>query len=166
MERIQRILSHPQYKQWLAAGEQKEQDRIFCRHDMIHCLDVARIAYILWLEQQGDSGMKPLFYAAALLHDVGKWQNTQDASLGHGAISAAFAKELLPQWGFSEEEQDIIIAAILFHSGTECLQEIAAKKEKSFSDVFYLADKLSRPCWACNAKGQCYWTVKNEGLTY
>lgn len=110
--------------------------------------------------------MKPLFYGAALLHDVGKGQKNGDSHLDHEMVSASLAQELLPQCGFSQEEQDIIIAAILFHGGSDRWQEIAAKKEKSFSDIFYLADKLSRPCWECGVKDDCYWTVKNEGLLY
>lgn len=166
MERVQRIINHSQYQKWAAANDEAEKDRIFCKHDMAHNLAVARIAYILWLEQQGDPAMKPLFYGAALLHDVGKGQKSRDSHLDHGAISAALARELLPQCGFTQEEQDMMIAAILFHSGNGLRQEIAGKEKKTFCEVFYLADKLSRPCWQCGAKDECYWMVKNDGLLY
>lgn len=166
MERVQRILDHPQYKKWLITIAQAEKDRTFCKHDMEHNLAVARISYILWLEQQGDPSMKPLFYGAALLHDVGKGQKNGDSHLDHEMVSALLAQELLPQCGFSQEEQAIIIEAILAHSGNALRQEITAKEKKTFSEVFYLADKLSRPCWKCKAEEACYWTVKNMGLTY
>ena len=48
-----------------------EQDRIFCRHDTTHFLDVARIAYIENLEN-GLGLAKEEIYAAALLHDIGR----------------------------------------------------------------------------------------------
>ncbi len=166
MERVQRILTHPQYKKWLAANVAVEENRIFCRHDMAHNLAVARIAYLLWLEQQGEPAAKPLFYGAALLHDIGKWQKEAYPDYGHETLSAALAEEILPQCGFQAEEQSVIIEAILSHSGMDRRQEIAAKEKKTFAEIFYLADKLSRPCWTCAAKEECYWTVKNERLTY
>lgn len=166
MERVQRIVNHPQYQKWLAANEQAEKGRRFCHHNMEHNLAAARIAYILWLEQGGDLAMKPLFYAAALLHDIGKWQKALFPQKGHEALSAALAEELLPQCGFDGAEQAVILNGILAHSGTDRRQETAAKKEKTFAEIFYLADKLSRPCWECEAKEDCYWSVKNERLEY
>lgn len=166
MERVQRIFNHPQYQQWLQEGKALERDRVFCRHDLEHCLAVGRIAYILWLEQQEAPGMKPLFYGAALLHDVGKWQKEQSDALGHAVLSGILAKELLSQCGFAEKERELMLEAILAHSGNDRWLEIAAKEKKTFAEVFYLADKLSRPCWECSVKDRCYWQVKNEGLVY
>ena len=44
----------------------KEEDRIFCIHDIEHCLDVARISYILAFEN-GIKIDKDIVYGAALL---------------------------------------------------------------------------------------------------
>ena len=49
----------------------KEEDRIFCIHDIEHCLDVARISYILAFEN-GIKIDKEIVYGAALLHDIGR----------------------------------------------------------------------------------------------
>ena len=110
--------------------------------------------------------MKPLFYGAALLHDVGKWQKEPKLEQGHETLSATLAAEILPECGFTQEEQAIMLDMILAHSGTDRWQEIAARKKKTFREVFYLADKLSRSCWQCQVKEECYWTVKNEQLLY
>ena len=49
----------------------KEEERIFCIHDIEHCLDVARISYILALENDIKID-KDIVYGAALLHDIGR----------------------------------------------------------------------------------------------
>ena len=51
MERINRILSHPSYREYYGKLERLEKDRKFCRHQMGHLLDVARIACIRNLEE-------------------------------------------------------------------------------------------------------------------
>ena len=44
MERVNRILRHPRYADCLKQVKDCENGRIFCRHQMEHFLDVARIA--------------------------------------------------------------------------------------------------------------------------
>ena len=46
-ERINSILTHPSYIEYVSQNAEKEQDRVFCHHDMGHFLDVARLAEIL-----------------------------------------------------------------------------------------------------------------------
>ena len=53
----------------------KELNRKFCCHNIEHSLDVARIGYIMILEQNLNID-KELFYAAALLHDAGRYSGT------------------------------------------------------------------------------------------
>ena len=72
MERVNRILRHPRYADCLKQVRDCETGRIFCRHQMEHFLDVARIAYILNLEE-GRGLAKDMIYAAALLHDCGRY---------------------------------------------------------------------------------------------
>ena len=47
MERVNRILVHPMYREYLARNERAEASRRFCHHHMGHFLDVARITAIL-----------------------------------------------------------------------------------------------------------------------
>ena len=51
MKRVNAILRHPLYRRCYGRLEELEKDRIFCCHQMPHLLDVARIAYILNMEQ-------------------------------------------------------------------------------------------------------------------
>ena len=46
MDRVNAILKHKTYRKYYDQIEKIEKDRIFCRHQMPHLLDVARIAYI------------------------------------------------------------------------------------------------------------------------
>ena len=62
MNRIQNILDHPIYQRYLAEIEQAEAQREFCRHGFDHCLTVARIAYMLYLEAGGSPSEKAVSY--------------------------------------------------------------------------------------------------------
>lgn len=73
MNRVNQILFHPRYRQALEQTELWERDRKFCRHGISHFLDVARLAYIRCLEERLDVD-KDVIYAAALLHDIGRYQ--------------------------------------------------------------------------------------------
>ena len=72
MERIHKIQNHPVYKEEYRLLTEAEKERFFCRHTMEHFLDVARLMYIKNLEEQAGLD-KELIYAAALLHDIGRY---------------------------------------------------------------------------------------------
>ena len=77
MPRLEAVRNHPLYRENYGLLEEAEQKREFCRHQMPHLLDVARIAYILNLERQ--LGIeKEVIYTAALLHDIGKFGQYRD----------------------------------------------------------------------------------------
>ena len=79
MKRLNAILCHPLYRRCYGRLEELEKDRIFCCHQMPHLLDVARIAYILNMEQ--DLGLeKEVIYAASILHDIGKYAQYEDGT--------------------------------------------------------------------------------------
>ena len=71
MDRVNAVICHPLYLEYYHRLERAEKERIFCRHQMSHLLDVARIAYIRNLEK-GYGFRKDVIYAAAVLHDIGK----------------------------------------------------------------------------------------------
>ena len=52
MERIDRIFNNEKFKNYIRVIEEKETDRIYCRHGLDHLLDVARLAYIFSLEER------------------------------------------------------------------------------------------------------------------
>ena len=73
------IWKHPLFQSSFQRIQEWEKDRIYCRHGMEHFLDTARIAYIRSLEETIPVS-KDHIYAAALLHDIGKWQQYEDGT--------------------------------------------------------------------------------------
>ena len=160
MKRIDRILKHDTYLKCVKKNHRYEKSRIFCRHDMGHFLAVARIAHILNLEK-GLCLNKELLYAAALLHDIGRFRQYED-DIPHDKASAELAPEILRDSGFTQEEIELIVDAIKNHRNE------TIKKEKSLRGILYRADKLSRNCYFCAAEKKCDWKQgkKNTRLRY
>ena len=157
MRRVNAILSHPRFVECLERTDEAERDREFCVHDMNHLLDVARVAYILCLET-GDSIDKELFYAAALLHDIGRWRQYEDGT-PHEQESARIAQEILPECGFNDVETEMILDAIVSH-------RTHLDEKPGFAGLIYRADKLSRQCFDCAVARECDWEMKNARLEY
>lgn len=157
MKRVNRILKLDSYQENLGRNEEAEKERRFCHHDMGHFLDVARIAALLNLEEgYGLSG--ELIYAAALLHDIGRWQQYKDGT-PHEKASAKLAQEMLPDCGFTEKETKEIVAAIANHRNSEI------KEDKNLNGLLYRADKKSRACFACRAEKDCNWKKEKKNKT-
>ena len=88
MENIDRIIHHPIFKMSMKKIGECEKNREFCCHGISHSLDVARIAYIVNLEQHlGIS--KEMIYGAALLHDIGRWRQYEE-DIPHEEAGAAW----------------------------------------------------------------------------
>ena len=159
MKRVNAILAHPLYRECYARLEELEKDRIFCRHQMTHLLDVARIAYISNMEQ-GLGIEKEVIYAAALLHDIGKYVQYEDGT-PHEQSGEKIASEILGSLSekdaFSDEENRMILTAIRGHRR---LREDADVLEK----LLYTSDKASRMCFACLAEGECDWSTEKKNM--
>lgn len=156
MNRIDKIIEHDLYKQHIAKIEMAEANRCFCRHNMGHFLDVARIAMILNLEE-GLGIDKDLIYAAALTHDIGRHKQYEDGT-PHEIASAEYAPSILADAGFFAEEITVIVEAIRLHRSAEIANE------KSLNGIIYRADKLSRACFACKAEKDCDWKKDKKNL--
>lgn len=170
MERIDRIQNHPLYVVNQQRIDELEQNRIFCCHGVNHSLDVARILYILVLEQ-GLSYKKDIIYATAFLHDIGRGLQYEE-NVSHHEAGAGLAKEILKDCDFSEDEIAMIVAAIAgHHTGNAYSEdrnhiqaESAVNDDTLFMDLFYKADKLSRNCFDCKASEECYWSQEKRNL--
>lgn len=160
MDRIDRIVKHPIFQENLRMNNEAEQDRIFCRHDITHLLDVARIGWCISLEEGLDIE-KELVYGAALLHDIGKHRQYSEG-IPHEQASASIAPEILRDCGFDDKESDVIISAILAH------RDESASSEISLRGILYRADKASRPCYICSVERECSWKAgkKNRNICY
>lgn len=135
-----------------------EKGRKFCRHNWEHLMAVARIAYILALEEKLPIS-KDYIYAAALLHDIGK-EAQYLKGIPHEIEGAALAEGILQDCGYLPEEILLIIEAILGH-------RVYREENSDFQKLLYRADKLSRPCRDCQAANRCNWPEekKNTGVT-
>lgn len=156
MERYNKIIETPLFKKAMADIAKKEKDRIFCCHSIDHCLDVARIAYILAFEKNLNIA-KDIIYSASLLHDLGRAFDTES----HNQKSSELAFEILKECGYTTTETQEILLAILNHrKDTNTLNNL--------SDIICKADKLSRQCYNCKAQTECYWTEdrKNKYIKY
>lgn len=160
LNRIDRILQNDLFLDNLSKNAAAEADRRFCRHDMRHFLDVARIGQIINLEEQL-ALEKELIYAAGLLHDIGKHMQYSD-DIPHERASAMIAPDILLTCGFDEAETGCIVDAILSH------RDEAVAGEKNLRGVLYRADKASRACFACKVEKECNWKdgKKNWSIRY
>lgn len=160
MERLNHLLRLPEYRKVQSKIADYEQERIYCRHGIDHFRDVARVAYILSLEEQLLID-KELIYVTAFLHDIGRMYE-YEGKCSHESGSILLALNWLPDCGFHAEEIKIITDAIAAHGKKHKIQP------KTLGDILYRADKLSRDCFQCKATDTCKWTEeqKNKGITY
>lgn len=161
MEKVQKLYRHPLYQECLEKNKKAEETRIFCKHGMEHLMDVARIAYILSVDG-AYAISKEIIYAAALLHDIGKWKQYEDGT-PHEKASADLAEQILEASGFSEEDQAQVLDAILKHR-----KKGKQKEENPLAELLYDADKLSRVCYACEVRELCDWSEekKNHNIVW
>lgn len=154
MERIQKIIDHPAYRTCLVLIEETEKHRLYCRHDIEHFLAVARIAYIINLEENlGIS--KEVIYGAALLHDIGKYEQYV-SGIPHEEAGVRCALPILEDSEFTAAEREQILSAIKTHRN--------AKKAGigKLNELLYRADKQSRTCLVCQQQESCKWEKKNR----
>ena len=156
MDRIDKILNHDLFLRHLRENEKAEVNRDFCRHDMNHFLDVARIGEIINLEE-GLGLNREWIYAAALLHDCGKHLQ-YEIGTPHELASAEIAPKILRSCGFDDNETHVIVEAIRSH------RELSVSEEPTLQGVLYRADKASRACFACKSERECNWKDDKKNL--
>ena len=156
MNRKNKIWHHPLFQACCREIAKEETGRIFCRHDVNHLLDVARLMMILNDKEQLHID-EDIIYAAALVHDIGRHLQYQKG-IGHDIASALIAPKILRECGFKQHEINTIVQAVLKH---RCK---AAKKEAGLSSLLYRADKMSRACFACAARHLCNWPDDKKNL--
>ena len=160
MDRINRILNHDLYKTYLERNEQAEADRRFCRHNIGHLLDVARIGMLFNLEE--DYGLpKEIVYGTALLHDIGRFRQYEDG-MPHELASAELAPQILRDCGYTDQETTVMIEAIRNH------RNASVADDRDLNGLLYRSDKASRGCYVCSVIEECNWSnrKKNQDLIW
>lgn len=156
MQRVNALLQDERFQVGLFQITELETHRIFCRHGLQHLLDVARIAWIMVLEQQLPL-KKDIVYGMALLHDLGRYRQYAE-QMPHHQASAELAEKILPDAGYTTEECAQIVDAIRQH-GT------ASQQQGKLAQILYYADKQSRNCFQCAAQAECKWTLEQRNKT-
>lgn len=157
LKNTNRLYKNKSYQTYLKKISQCETDRLFCRHDVPHFLDVARIATIKCLETKLMVS-RDLIYTAALLHDIGRFKQYQE-KIPHEIASHELSHSLLEDLDFTAAEKSQILDAIINHRNPDTT---------GFNRIFYESDKLSRNCLACPVESECNWSSekKNLEITY
>ena len=159
MDRVNAIWNHPLYQEYYRRLERMEESRIFCRHQMPHLLDVARIARIRSLED----GMEldaDVIYATAILHDIGKSLQYEE-KIPHETAGVRIAGEILDsldgEAAFTEEEKRMILTAIRGHRRLR-------QDPEPLERLLYESDKASRMCLVCPAERMCDWSEEKKNM--
>lgn len=153
MKIVNDILNNKIYKENLDKLSRYEEKREFCKHDLKHFIDMARIAYIMILEENLPYS-KEFIYTIALLHDIGRVKQYEEGT-PHNIASVTLSKEILKELDFTEEEKEMILKAIENHRGSS---------DEKLSYIIYKSDKMSRECFNCKAKKDCYWSDEKKNL--
>lgn len=153
MDRFNSILKDDKYKYYLEKIKQHELERRFCKHNLSHFFDVARIAYLLNLEQ-GLGIEKEIIYTTALLHDIGRFMQYEEG-IPHEVASWDIGQEFLRKYDFTNKEIEMIKEGILSHRDS---------KSSGFGQIMYQADKKSRMCIDCMAASECNWNNEKKNL--
>lgn len=153
MKNIDIIFNNVQYRNALKSLKEYEKDREFCNHTIEHFIDVARIAYIMVLEENLNIS-KEVIYAIGLLHDIGRVKQYEEG-ISHDIASIEMSKEILKETNFTADEINIILSGIASHR---------KESDKRLEEIIYKADKLSRQCFNCKVKRECYWKDEKKNL--
>lgn len=156
MDRANKIMNHPVYKEHLKKIAEHEVKRIYCRHDLVHFLDVSRIAWILAMEEETKTD-KEVVYACGLLHDIGRWIQ-YETKADHATESARLCVEILEESGFDAKEISMIREAIFHH-------RVKDEESTGLVSILFRADKYSRRCYDCPEIDGCK-RFKNGEMPY
>lgn len=153
MIKTNEILYNNKYKEYLKELNEYEKDRIYCKHNLEHFLNMSRIAYIKVLEE-GLAIEKDIIFSIGLLHDIGRVLQYRNGT-PHDEGSIIIAEEIFNEVKFTEDEKKIILSAIKNHrkEGIDKIQSI-----------IYKSDKESRECFLCEARESCYWDESKKNL--
>ncbi|MGK0465997.1 HD domain-containing protein [Clostridium sp.] len=157
--KINLIIENHIFQKNMLSIEVFEKHREFCKHDLQHFLDVARIMYIMNLENIFNLP-KHIIYATALLHDIGRAKQYENGT-PHDIASVQIAKNILLQCKYDTREINEILEAITKHRNN-------LGNPNTLPYLLYKCDKLSRNCLNCKATVNCNWkeNKKNFKLTY
>lgn len=149
MARVNQLIEHEDYICYMERIVGLEKERRFCKHGFDHGLNVARVAYSYILEKGEVILPKEIVYAAAFLHDIGRWVEYQTGE-DHAEAGARLALPLLEASGFSSEDIQVILRGIREH------RRHPEDNLTLLGEALALADDWARDCRHCSAQTLCY----------
>jgi len=149
MARVNQLLEHEDYISYMEKINELEKERRFCKHGFEHGLNVARVAYAYVLEKGEIILSKEVVYAAAILHDIGRWVEYQTGE-DHAEVSAQLALPMLEVSRFNSEDIQVILQGIREH------RRHPEDNLSLLGEALALADDWSRDCRHCSAQTLCY----------
>lgn len=149
MARINALIEQHVYIDYMDKIIDLEKKRRYCKHGYEHGLNVARIAYAYLLEKGDGRLPKEVVYAAALLHDIGRWVEYETGE-DHAEASARLALPLLEGCGFQSEEIHVILKGIREHRRHE------DTTLSPLGEAIAKADDWSRDCRQCTVQTSCH----------
>jgi len=149
MARVNQLLDLEDYISFMDKIDALEKERIFCKHGFAHGLNVARIAYAYLLEKGELLLPKETVYAAAFLHDIGRWLEYETGE-DHAEASARLALPLIKACQFSLHETHVILSGIREH------RRDPEDDLTPLGEALALADDWARDCRHCSVQTQCY----------
>ena len=167
MRYVALLLEQNSYQELLSRLEELEENRKFCKHGLIHLMDVARVAWIRCLEEQLPYEKEEV-YLFALLHDIGRVKEIEEG-ISHAEASAQYAGEILMHIGYPARGREQIVEAILGHRGDRDNCSLSGRESgrrmdsiPDFAALMKWADKASRPCFHCEASRECNWKEEKK----
>ncbi len=157
MKYVSLLLENKEYIRTLRKISAYERERIYCKHDFAHLMDVARLMWQRALEDNLRLD-KEMVYLAALLHDVGRIKEYEEG-ISHDAAGRELAGEILLHIGYPTEKTPDILEAIGMHREKE---NVSASP---LCGLLKEADKMSRPCFFCEAADSCKWSEGKKNKT-
>ena len=171
MKYTEKLLQNPGFRKIQAEIRQWEITRIYCHHELAHSMDVARMAWIYFLEdcQKEHLFLEPMqleekkdfIYVCALLHDIGRAKQ-YETGVHHSVGGQALAECLLLAIGAPETWKDPVLHIVAGHHACGRTDE----SERQIAGYIDRADHDCRPCFLCEGRDTCKWGQKEQNHTF
>ncbi len=172
MKYLNRLIHHESYRAVYQQLVELEEDRMYCKHDMNHFLDVARLAANINMEKNLQVDLE-MIYLCAFLHDIGRGINDKK-QISHSQASANLAREILLHIDYPTQQMETILYAITRH-GTRGNVDLLLQNEYmagfftagddvpgKLTFLLQTADQLSRSCYLCPVEASCKWKEQEK----
>ena len=83
MKFTEKLLKHPEFLQLQKRVQEMEQDRMYCHHELSHALDVCRMAWMMYLEEEYETHLKDHWQKTEMEAHVNALENNMQITGQH-----------------------------------------------------------------------------------